>query len=276
MQGKPFIPGQSASGQNGPDDEVRARPGLFQYAPVDTDDMQDTGTAYPPAEPAFIDDPELRAREQVVKAAQDMAAMGLSPGRSGNVSARIEGEAGAPAMVITPTGIPYVDLTPASIVRVEPDGSVAPNQLKPSSEWHFHLAIYKAYGAAGGIVHTHSQAATALACTHRRIPAFHYMVAIAGGADIRCAEYATFGTPELADAVVQALDGRWACLMANHGQVAYSACPASALTLAQEVETLAAQYVQVLSIGGGHILDTEEMARVLEKFGTYGQQEDED
>ncbi len=214
---------------------------------------------------------DFAPRIGVVEAAQAMALSGLSPGTSGNVSARAD-DAGA--MLITPTGIPYMDLTVESIVRVEADGRVEDGQLRPSSEWYFHQAIYRTDPTAGGIVHTHSLSATAISCTRHPIPAFHYMVAIAGGRDIRCADYATFGTEALAESVVRALEGRRACLMANHGQIAVGPTPDMALALAHEVEVLAAQYVQVLSIGGGYVLSDEEMDRVLEKFRGYGQQGD--
>ncbi|MGF1455526.1 MAG: class II aldolase/adducin family protein [Alphaproteobacteria bacterium] len=211
-------------------------------------------------------------RLAVVETAQAMAESGLSPGTSGNVSARAD-ESGA--MLITPTGVPYADLSVETIVRVEADGTVDEEQLRPSSEWHFHHAIYRAHPDAGGIVHTHSLSATALSCTRHAIPAFHYMVAIAGGRSIRCADYATFGTEALAQSVLRALEGRRACLMANHGQVALGLSPQLALALAHEVEVLAAQYVQVLSMGGGYVLSDEEMDRVIEKFHSYGQQGEE-
>ncbi len=212
---------------------------------------------------------EAAKRRAIVDAAREAAAAGLSPGRSGNMSARLDAAGG---MLITPSGIPYKDLAPSEIVVVGQDGN-ADGPLKPSSEWHLHHAIYRAFPQAGGIVHTHSLNATALSCTRRNIPAFHYMVAAAGGEDIRCAEYATFATAELAARAVAALRDRRACLMAHHGQVAYGATIEDALYLAEDVETVAAQYVQVLSIGGGLVLDDGEMARILEKFRTYGQQD---
>ncbi len=212
---------------------------------------------------------DYELRQAVIDTAQAMSASGLSPGKSGNVSARAD--AGG-AMLITPTGVAYDALTLETIVRVEADGSCVPGQLLPSSEWHFHLAIYAARADAGAIVHTHSEAATALACTDRSIPAFHYMVAVAGGRDIRCAPYATFGTSALAASAVAALDGRMACLLAHHGQIALGPSPAKALALAEEVEVLARQYTRALTLGGVSVLDDAEMDRVLRKFATYGQQ----
>lgn len=204
-------------------------------------------------------------RQAVLDAARAMARSGLSPGRSGNVSCRCDG-----GMLITPSAIPYEDLAPADIVFVAADGAAEPHRHRPSSEWRFHLAVYAARAEAGAIVHAHSRWATALACTGRPIPAFHYMVAVAGGGDIRCADYATFGSAELADCVVAALDGRRACLMRQHGQLAFAATPRAALELAGEVENLAALYCEVLKLGGGEILSEAEMDRVLARFRDYG------
>jgi L-fuculose-phosphate aldolase len=167
----------------------------------------------------------------------------------------------------------YNDLIPEDIVFID-DNGVSPRSAKnPSSEWRFHFSAYAAREDANAIVHTHSRFATALACAHKPIPAFHYMVAVAGGNDIPLADYATFGTAELADAVASALKDRKACLMANHGQIACGASLEASLALAHEVETLAAQYVAVLQIGKPHILGDEEMGRVLKRFESYGQQE---
>ena len=210
---------------------------------------------------------EHRLREEVAATALAMSQKGLSPQRSGNVSARYED-----ALLVTPSGIPYGDIGPDDIVRVEMDGTLKAGQLKPSSEAPFHLAIYQAFPAARAIVHCHSMAATALACARLEIPAFHYMVAVAGGKKIPLADYATFGTDELAAAAVKALEGHRACLLANHGQIAWSATIAKALELAAEVETLARQYIDVLALGRPHILDDAEMDRVIEKFRSYGKQ----
>ncbi len=213
---------------------------------------------------------DLAQRADVVRAAQGISARGLSPVRSGNVSVR---QTDRPdSFLITPTGANYADLSPGNIVAMGQDGGAAPDQLKPSSEWHMHAAIYNARPEAQAIVHTHSPFATAIACTHRGIPPFHYMVAVAGGENIRCAEYATFGTVELAKNAVAAMHGRKACLLANHGQIVFGEDAEDALDLAEEVETLAQQYWHVLQIGGPQLLDLEEMARVVEKFETYGQQ----
>ncbi len=209
---------------------------------------------------------EAAARRDVLETARSMSRQGLSPGQSGNVSARF-----ADSVLITPSGMAYDAITPADIVRVGPDGVAAAGQRKPSSELHFHLATYRARADIGAIVHTHSLHATVLACARRPIPAFHYMVAVAGGDDIPLVPYATFGTEELAHHVVAGLAHRDACLMANHGQIAVGATCAQALALAAEVEVLAEQYVKVLTLGSPHILARDEMARVLERFASYGQ-----
>jgi L-fuculose-phosphate aldolase len=144
---------------------------------------------------------------------------------------------------------------------------------RPSSEWRFHRDIFRSRPEVGAIVHTHSPHATALACTGRGIPAFHYMVAVAGGADVRCAAYRTFGTQELSQAALAALQDRKACLLANHGVIATGSDLQSAVALAGEVENLARQYSVALSLGEVSLLDEAEMSRVLEKFRSYGRQD---
>ena len=210
---------------------------------------------------------EAALRRQIIEAANIMSNSGLSPGKSGNVSAR----AGDGRILITPTGVPYAELKPQDIVALDGQGRAAAGSLLPSSEWHFHVAIYRARPETGAIVHSHSLHATALACANREIPAFHYMIAVAGGDSIRCAPYATFGTEALAEHAVAALDDRMACLLANHGQIALGETPMKALAMAQEIETLAAQYCAALQIGAPVLLDAAEMRRVLEKFKSYGQ-----
>jgi len=213
---------------------------------------------------------EKTLRKAVLETALTMSRTGLSPGRSGNVSARFED-----GMLITPSGVAYAEMQASDIVFVGDDGRPAPKQLAPSSEWHFHLAAYRARPDRHALVHTHSVHATALACAHKPIPAFHYMVAVAGGGDIPCVPYATFGTEELAKHVAAGLKNRDACLMANHGMIALGATLAEALELAEEVEILADQYAKVLAIGPAHILSGEDMARVLAKFARYGQKAQE-
>lgn len=209
---------------------------------------------------------ELAARRELVDTAVAMSRRGLSPGRSGNLSRRW-----GDSMLITPSGMAYGTLKPEDMVVVDADGSVSPGQRTPSSEWHFHLAIYAARPDMHAIVHTHSLNATALACAHRPIPAFHYMVAMAGGTDIPLVPYATFGTPELARHVATGLRFRKACLMANHGAVAVGETLAAALDLAAEVESLAEQYLKVLLLGAPHLLSEAQMTEVAERFRRHGQ-----
>lgn len=208
---------------------------------------------------------EAWLRQRVVDAAQDLARTGLSPNMSGNVSARA-----GDRLLVTPSGVPFADLMPADIVEIAADGTVLSGDLPPSSEWRMHAAIYAAHPQAGGIVHAHSDFATVLAVLKRAIPPFHYMVAVAGGRDIRCAPYATFGSAELAAHAVAALEDRRACLLAHHGQIAFGPTVEDALHLAHEVETLAAQYCRALQLGEPELLSDDEMAVNVEKFRTYG------
>ncbi len=202
----------------------------------------------------------------IVTVAQAIDLAGFCPSKSGNVSARTEA-----GFLITPSGLPYAQTTPEDLIELSLDGMVLAGARKPSSEWPFHAAIYRARPEAQAIVHTHSPRATALSCTRRGIPAFHYMIALCGGADIRCADYATFGTPELAENAVRALEGRKAVLLANHGVIALGASLAGAHQIVAEVENLAGQYLDILAAGlEPVILDAAEMARVSAKFAGYG------
>jgi len=206
-----------------------------------------------------------KLREQLVVTARAMNASGLNRGTAGNVSARWK-----TGMLITPSGVAYADMTVEDLVCMDFNGG-SDGRYKPSSEWRFHAAIYQHLPEAQAVVHAHPRFGTALACLGKGIPAFHYMVAVAGGKDIRCADYATFGTPELAANLLAALQGRKACLMAHHGLTCYGQDLEQALDLAQEVEQLAAIYCQILAIGEPVILDDDEMGRVVEKFKGYGQ-----
>ena len=208
--------------------------------------------------------------EQVLATARAMNASGINRGSAGNVSARCA--PGDGAFLVTPTGMAYAACSADDMVRVGADGT-ASGRRKPSSEWRFHRDIYAARPEAGAVVHTHSPFATALACQELGIPAFHYMVARFGGADVRCADYATFGTQALSDAIIRALEGRKACLMAHHGMVVFGRDCEQALVLAVELETLCEQYWRVLQIGAPKLLSDEEMQRVLAKFASYGQQD---
>ena len=217
-------------------------------------------------------DHERAARQSLIDHCRAMNASGLSLNKSGNASLRW-----GDGLLITPTGRSYDHLLPEDIVYLEADGSCPPGQLIPSSEWRFHCDILRAFQTANAVVHVHSTHATALACLGEGIPAFHYMVAVAGGDRIPCADYATFGTGELSDNVLHALKGGLrACLMANHGQVTTGNTLAEAYTLAQEVENLARQYMLARTLGPTRNLPAEEMARVLEKFKHYGQQRKSD
>ena len=202
-------------------------------------------------------------RQQLIDTALAMNAMGLNQGTSGNLSVRYRD-----GMLITPAGMDYEGLSTADIVKMEFDGS-SQGGLKPSSEWRFHAASYREYPQAGAVLHAPPVNCTALACMHRGIPAFHYMVAIAGGKDIRCADYATFGSTTLSSNVLRALKDRKACLMAHHGLVCLEQDLPAVLALAIEVEHLAKVYGRILAIGGERHLDDDEMTRVLEKFRTY-------
>ncbi len=214
---------------------------------------------------------ESALRQELVDTAKAMSRSGLSPGRSGNVSARFQD-----GMLITPSGLAYDAMGASDTVLVGSDGSVAPGQRAPSTEWHFHLAAYRARPDMNALVHTHSLHATVLACAGKSIPPFHYMVAVAGGSDIPVVPYATFGTPELAAHVAEGLRSRKACLMAHHGQVAMGTSLAAALELAHEVEVLSEQYFKVLSLGPPQLLPETEMTAVLEKFKSYGRAAIED
>ena len=203
----------------------------------------------------------LRAR--IVATALAMNGLGINRGKSGNVSARIDD-----GFLITPSALPYDETKPVDIVAVDREGKAA-GKRKPSSEWRFHRDIYAGRAETAAIVHTHSPFATTLACLGRAIPPFHYMVAVAGGSDIRCAPYATFGTQALSDHAVRALDGRRACLLAHHGMIAIGDSLKSALALAVEVETLAEMYWRALAIGEPASLSADEMANVVARFASY-------
>ena len=211
--------------------------------------------------------PEERGlRVQVINAARRMNASGINQGRSGNVSVRVEG-----GFLVTPTGVPYESLNVADLVFMRADGE-REGTYKPSSEWRLHRDIYGKRPEAGAVVHTHSPYATSIACLRRPIPAFHYEVAFVGGENIRCADYATFGTQELSDHALAALEGRRACLLANHGVAALGADIDDAFAMAEKVEALARLYWQALQVGEPVLLDEVEMARVLDRFRTYGRE----
>ena len=208
--------------------------------------------------------PCLKRRQALMEAARGAEALGLNSGTSGNVSVRVPD-----GLLITPSGVAGDALTAADMVFIDLDGNAA-GARAPSTEWPFHLGILTARPEIDAVIHTHSDYATALACLGRAIPAFHYMVAAAGGADIRCAAYATMGSQALSAGAIAALEGRRACLLANHGVIALGADPAAALDLARQVEVLARQYCLALGAGTPSILSDAEMRNVLEKFAAYG------
>ena len=207
-------------------------------------------------------------RDEVIATALAMNAAGINRGTSGNVSARIDG-----GFLITPSGLAYAATTPEDIVPMTHDGE-ARGRRAPSSEWRFHRDIYRARPEVDAVVHTHAPFATTLACLDRGIPPFHYMIAVAGGKDIRCAAYATFGTQALSDHALAALTDRKACLLSHHGMIATGPTLSAALALAIEVETLAEMYWRAVQVGEPALLDDAEMATVLARFELYGQRND--
>ncbi len=215
-----------------------------------------------------VADHERDPRQALIEGCRELARCGLTHGTSGNISLRLDTR----RFYISPTGMAYDTLEADDVPLMDFDGRWW-GRCRPSSEWRFHRDLLSSRPEIGAIVHTHSVRATALACTGRGIPAFHYMVAAAGGVDIRCAPYHTFGTQALSDAALRALQDRRACLLANHGVIALGQDLPAALTLAGEVENLATQYCAALALGEVHLLDEAEMRRVLEKFRTYGRQD---
>lgn len=213
---------------------------------------------------------ERQLRQAIIDQCRWMNATGLNQGTSGNISVRYGDE-----MLITPSGIPYDGMTPEMIAAMplgRTDGTYR-GPLKPSSEWRIHRDILSARPEAGAVVHTHSTYATALAITRRGIPPCHYMVAAFGGEDVRCSDYARFGTQELSDAAIAALEGRNGCLLANHGLITIGASLDKAMWLAVELETLAKQYYLSLQIGGPVLLTDRQIKDVQAGFANYGHSE---
>jgi L-fuculose-phosphate aldolase len=208
----------------------------------------------------------MRLRDELVTTARRMSDLGLTPGMSGNVSVR------SPAgFLVTPSGMPYSEIVADDTVEMTFDGKVRPGQKTPSTEWRLHRDILGARTDVQAIVHTHSLFCTTMSMLRRAIPAVHYMVVLAGSDEIPCAQYATFGSAELALEAVKALRGGNACLLANHGMVALGSTLAGALRLAAEVETLAGQYWHAAQLGEPHVLDRTELLRVQARFAEYGQ-----
>ncbi|MEM7745725.1 MAG: class II aldolase/adducin family protein [Pseudomonadota bacterium] len=205
-------------------------------------------------------------RQQIIDACRDLSARGLIPGTAGNISARVPG-----GMIITPSGIPYGDLAPEMLALMPLDGTGAhEGPCNPSSEWRFHHDILAARPEDQAIVHTHSPHATALSMTRQPLPPAHYMIAAFGGADVRCADYALFGTQALSEAALRALDSRTACLLSNHGTITTGETLAKAIWRAEELETLAQQYLLSLSGGGPVLLSEAQIAEAMDAFKSYG------
>ncbi|KIC22659.1 class II aldolase/adducin family protein [Leisingera sp. ANG-Vp] len=214
--------------------------------------------------PPYQDNTGLR--QAVIDACLEMNSAGINQGTSGNISVRAGGH-----MLITPSGVPYEKMTPEMLVQMPLDGSSPPEgQLKPSTEWPFHLAILQAKPSVNAVVHAHPVYCSALAMNRQEIPACHYMVAAFGGNDVPVADYALFGSQQLSDSIILALQERSACLMANHGAVSTGESLPRALWRMVELETLAKGYAASLTLGQPHILSEEEMAEVIAAFADYG------
>ncbi len=213
---------------------------------------------------------DFQLRTEMVDICRRMNSSGINQGTAGNLSARIDG-----GFLITPTSLPYERMGPEDIVEMDFDGTYA-GKHRPSSEWRFHRDILKNRRDIDVVLHCHSVYATTLAVHHKNIPSFHYMTGVAGGTDIRCSPYATFGTQLLSDNALEALEGRLACLLGQHGQISLGKNLEHALWLAIEVETLSRLYVQALTIGDPPILSDEEMGRVIQQMRqmSYGQAPD--
>jgi L-fuculose-phosphate aldolase len=212
---------------------------------------------------------EAALRESAVVAIRKLDALGMNRGSTGNLSLRFDTDDQV-GMLITPTGMGADDLRAQDMVWLGFDGTRRGN-WQPSSEWHFHQAIYQARPDLQAIVHTHSTYAAALACLRRELPPFHYMIAVAGGDTVPCVPYHLFGTEALSNAVAVAMQDRHACLMANHGLVAAGTHLRQAMKVVQEIESLCQVYLQALAVGEPALLSKEDMQQVIEKFRSYGQ-----
>ena len=211
---------------------------------------------------------DLAKRQSIIDACLRMNQLGINQGTSGNISLRHED-----GMLITPTSTPYEAMQPEQIVFMTLDGAFDAKQ-RPSSEWRFHRDILKARPEVNAVVHAHPPYATILAIMGLQIPPIHYMIACAGGDTIRCAPYATFGTQQLSQHAVTALEDRSACLLAHHGMIAIGLSLARAMWLAVEVETLARQYHGCLQIGTPPLLSKTEIENVRARMAGYGPPEE--
>ena len=213
---------------------------------------------------------DIELRQSIIDHCIRMNASGLNQGTSGNISVRA-----SDMMLITPSATPYEKLRPQDIAAmpIDHDYGSWEGPLKPSTEWPFHLDIMRARPEVGAVVHTHSTFATILSIARKEIPACHYMIAAFGGSNIRCASFARYGTKELSEAAVEALEGRKACLLANHGMITLGPTLDKAMWLAVELETLAKQYYHSLLIGGPILLSDAEIAETMKGFASYGLQD---
>lgn len=207
---------------------------------------------------------ETQLRQQMLEVSRELVHLGLNRGTSGNVGARC-GE----YFLVTPSGLPADEMSADDMVKMDFAGNVV-SAGKPSSEWRFHLDILKARPDTNAVVHVHSMFATTMSCLRMEIPAFHYMISVAGNDSIRCAPYALFGSQALSDAALNALKDRKACLLANHGMIAVGETLKKALSITVEVETLCEQYWRALQVGQPFILNADEMQEVQDKFKGYG------
>jgi L-fuculose-phosphate aldolase len=212
---------------------------------------------------------EKALRVSLIEVSQKLVALGLNQGTSGNVSVRSRNQNGESGFLITPSGMVADKLMPSDIVWMDFSGK-AVGERSASSEWRFHLDILKNKPEINAVVHTHSMFATTLSTFRRDMPAFHYMIALCGGDNIRCAPYALFGSQQLSDYALIALQDRKACLLANHGVIAVGESLDQALNVTQEVEILSEQYLHALQVGEPYILSNQEMLEVQEKFKSYG------
>jgi len=206
---------------------------------------------------------EQELRAALLDVSRRMVELGLNRGTAGNASVRC-GE----CLLITPSALPVSEMTAASMVRMSLQGEVLQGG-KPSSEWRFHCDILKNRTEIGAVLHSHSPFATTLACLRREVPAVHYMIALAGGDSIRCTPYSIFGEQQLSDDALEALQGRKACLLGNHGMIALGSDLDDALAVAQEVEFLCEIYWRTLSVGEPKLLTAQQMHEVKLKFVEY-------
>jgi L-fuculose-phosphate aldolase len=211
----------------------------------------------------------MLSAQLLLKASQDLMRLGLNRGTSGNVSVRALNDVGEVGFLITPSGMAVEDMVASDMVWMNFSGKVQGTR-KPSSEWRFHLDLLAHKPELNAVIHTHSMFATTLSAFHKDMPAFHYMIAVAGGDNIRCAPYALFGSQQLSDYALVAMQDRYACLLANHGLIAVGKSLEHALSITLEVETLCEQYVHALQVGEPHILSSLQMLEVQEKFKNYG------